>query len=232
VAAASVLAVRLFEAGCLLLWLAGLRWIVRTRNPVYIGAYAAAALLVLFDWIFNSKWFFRVDYSSHFLPLWRIEGATQPVALAMNYAFYFGAPVVLLVHFRRRLDERFGRTGWLLVFLVSAAALPVFEIPMVRLLHLWHYYQRPAFLLGGVPWSNIWYSGLLTTACYGALRLATRWAPAGSPSGAAVFGRRETWWQGFALGVGAIWSAFYLAMLIQLVWYAATQPWLPTPRPF
>jgi hypothetical protein len=224
VADASVVAVRLFEAGCILLWLAGLRWVVRTRNSLYLGAYTAAALLVLFDWIFNSKWFFRVDYSSHFLPLWRIEGATQPLALAMNYAFYFGAPVVLLVHFRRQLDERFGRAGWLLVFLASAAALPVFEIPMVRLLHLWHYYQRPAFLLGGVPWSNVWYSGMLTTACYGALRLAARWAPA-------TVGR-EPWWQRFAMGVGAIWSAFYLAMLVQLAWYGATQPWVPTPRPF
>ena len=89
--AASVLAVRLFEVGCLLLWLAGLGWVVRTRNPLYLGAYTASALLVLFDWIFNSKWFFRVDYSSHFIPLWRIEGVTQPIALAMNYAFYFGA---------------------------------------------------------------------------------------------------------------------------------------------
>jgi hypothetical protein len=234
VPAASVLAVRLFEAGCLLLWLGGLWWIVRTRNPLYLGAYTASALLVLFDWIFNSKWFFRVDYSSHFLPLWRIEGATQPLALAMNYAFYFGAPVVLLVHFRRRIDERLARAGWLVVFLLSAAALPVFEIPMVRLLHLWHYYQRPAFLLGGVPWSNIWYSGLLTTSCYGALRLAARWAPAVRPVVVAgpALGGRESWWQNFALGVAAIWSAFYFSMLIQMIWYGATQPWVPTPRPF
>jgi len=235
VPAASVLAVRLFEAGCLLLWLAGLWWIVRTHNPLYLGAYTASALLVLFDWIFNSKWFFRVDYSSHFLPLWRIEGATQPVALAMNYAFYFGAPVVLLVHFRRQIDERLGRAGWLVVFVLSAAALPLFEIPMVRLLHLWHYYQRPAFLLGGVPWSNIWYSGLLTTSCYGALRLAARWAPALRPAataGSPAFVARESWWQSFALGVAAIWSAFYFSMLIQMIWYGATQPWVPTPRPF
>ena len=221
---ASVVAVRLFEAGCVLLWLAGLWWVLRTRNPLYLGAYTAAALLVLFDWIFNSKWFFRVDYSSHFLPLWRIEGATQPIALAMNYAFYFGAPVVLLVHYRRQLDERFGRAGWLVVFLLSAAALPLFEIPMVKLLHLWHYYQRPGFLLGGVPWSNIWYSGVLTTTCYGALRLAARWSPA--------FVSTDSRWQGFAMGVGAIWSAFYFSMLIQMIWYGATQPWVPTPRPF
>ena len=230
--AASVLAVRLFEAGCLLLWLAGLWWIVRTHNPLYLGAYAASALLVLFDWIFNSKWFFRVDYSSHFIPLWRIEGATQPVALAMNYAFYFGAPVVLLVHFRHRIDERFGRAGWLVVFLLSSAALPVFEIPMVRLLHLWHYYQRPGFLLGGVPWSNIWYSGLLTTSCYGALRLAARWTPVPVTAAGPALDARDTFWQPFLLGVAAIWSAFYLSMLVQTIWYAATQPWVATPRPF
>ncbi len=138
------------------------------------------------------------------------------------------------MHFRRQIDARLGRAGWLVVFVLSAAALPVFEIPMVRLLHLWHYYQRPAFLLGGVPWSNIWYSGLLTTSCYGALRLAARWAPAVRPvvvAGPALAGR-ESWWQSFALGVAAIWSAFYFSMLIQMIWYGATQPWVPTPRPF
>jgi hypothetical protein len=101
---------------------------------------------------------------------------------------------------------------------------------MVRLLHLWHYYQRPAFLLGGVPWSNIWYSGLLTTTCYGALRLAARWAP--KPAAAPAVAGRDAWWQSFAMGIGSIWSAFYLSMFIQLIWYGVTQPWVPTPRPF
>jgi hypothetical protein len=233
---ASTFAVRIFELGCLVLWLAGLRWVLRTRNPVFLGAYTASALLVLFDWTFNAKWFFRVDYSSHFIPLWIIEGARQPVALAMNYAFYFGAPVALLVHNRDRIDRRFGTRGWLVVFVVSSAALPVFEIPMVKVLHLWHYYQRPGFLLGGVPWSNIWYSGMLTTACYGAVRLALRWSRVpslvGGPALREATVDREEWWRGFVMGLGAIWAAFYLAMLVQLVWYALTQPWVPTPRPF
>jgi len=251
---ASTLSVRAFELLCLTLWLGGLRWVRATRNPVYAGTYTASTLLVLFDWMFNSNWFFRVQYDSKFIALWRIHGVLQPLALAMNYAFYFGAPVALLVHFRDRLDRRFGTVGWLVVFAASCAALPLFEIPMVRWLHLWHYYQRPAFLLGGVPWSNIWYSGLLTTTCYGAVRLAARWAewptrveapvaelelvgaggppPGGSRAAQVAVVDRERWWRGFALALAGVWAAFYLSMLVQLTWYAATQPWTPTPRPF
>jgi hypothetical protein len=253
---ASTATVRGFELVCLGLWLAGLRWVRRSGHPVYAGAYTASALLVLFDWMFNSNWFFRVQYDSKFVALWRIHGVLQPVALAMNYAFYFGAPVTLLVHFRERIDRRFGTAGWLVVFGASCLALPLFEIPMVGWLHLWRYYQRPGFLLGGVPWSNIWYSGLLTTTCYGAVRLAVRWAGASSPvaggvpalvvagaapppgsapdrrDGGPVLDDREAWWRSFAMGLAAIWAAFYLSMFLQLIWYAVTQPWIPTPRPF
>jgi hypothetical protein len=266
---ANTVSVRAFELLCLALWLGGWRWVRSTRNPVYAGAYTGSTLLVLFDWMFNSNWFFRVQYDNKFIALWRIHGVLQPVALAMNYAFYFGAPVAFLVQYRHRLDQRFGTAGWLVVFAASCAALPLFEIPMVRWLHLWHYYQRPAFLLGGVPWSNIWYSGLLTTTCYAAVRLAVRWAAwpsrveapvpalvgggppeaggprdagglpeAGGPRDAGGLGlgnitdERERWWRSFALALAGIWAAFYLSMMVQLVWYALAQPWAPTPRPF
>lgn len=235
---ADTIVVRIFELLCVGLWLAGLRWIRRQKNPVYSGAYFGSSTLFLFDWMFNSNWFFRVEFDAKFIDLWRIQGVSEPLAMAFNYAFYFGAPVVLLAHHREAIDRRFGRKGWLVVFLGACAILPMFECPMVSWAHLWTYYQKPGFELWGVPWSNIWYSGVLTTTCYGAVRLAVRWArvPVSVGGGGAApesaEASNEDRWRGMAMGAAGIWAAFYVSMLLQLAWYALTQPWVATPRPF
>jgi hypothetical protein len=238
---ASTLTVRLFELLCLTLFVTGLVWVRRTGHPVYAGVYLGSTLLFGFDWIFNSNWLFRVEFDSKFIAVWRMSGVTEPLAMALNYAFYFGAPVLLLVHFRDRLDRRFGARGYLVVFLLGAAALPVFEIPMVRWLKLWHYYQKPGYLLGGVPWSNIWYSGLLTVTCYMGARLAVRWAspakiPASVPVGPGAMAAAPLTFEdrarGLLIGAASVWAAFYVSLLVQIAWYAVTQPWVPAPKPF
>jgi hypothetical protein len=231
---ANVLAVRVFEAAAVGLWLWGVWWARRQRNPVYTGVYFGSSTLMLFDWVFNTNWFFRVTYAEQFIPLWTIQGVLQPVALLCTYAFYFGIPVLLLVHARERLDRSLGRWGYAVVFVGGGLLSPAFEIPMVQL-GLWTYHQRPEFLLGGVPWSNVWYSGMLSVAAYAGARLAVRWGSVGQGSGegAAVFlGRPESWWRGFALGAAAIWSAFYVCLSLQLIWYGMMQPWAPAGRPF
>ena len=185
--------------------------------------------LALFDWAFNTRWFFNVTYDDSFLALWRIAGEVQPIALCMTYAFYFGCPLLLAVHHRDRIDAALGRWAWPTVFVVSSLVNPLFEIPLVRWLHLWTYHQTSGFELAGVAWSNTWFSGLLFTSCYGAVRLALRWseaAPAGRVSAA------EVRWRDMAFGVAAIWSAFYASMQAQLVWYAVATPWGDSPRPF
>jgi hypothetical protein len=237
---ASTMTVRLFELLCLALFLAGLVWVRGTGHPVYAGVYLGSTLLFGFDWIFNSNWLFRVEFDPKFIDVWRIQGVSEPLAMALNYAFYFGAPVLVLVHVRERLDRRFGVRGYLVVFLLGAAALPVFEIPMVKGLKLWRYYQKPGYLLGGVPWSNIWYSGLLTLTCYMAARLAVRWAsPAQIPASvgpgtpaAPLHLTLEDRAKGLLIGAASVWAAFYLSLLVQIAWYAITQPWVPAPKPF
>lgn len=239
---ASTVTVRLFELLCLTLFVAGLVWVRRTGHPVYAGVYLGSTLLFGFDWVFNSNWLFRVEFDPKFIDVWRMQGVSEPLAMALNYAFYFGAPVLLLVHFREKLDRRFGTRGYLLVLLLGAAALPVFEIPMVKWLKLWHYYQKPGFLLGGVPWSNIWYSGLLTVSCYMGARLAVRWAspvrapapasvgPGTMPAAAALTVEDRA--KGLLIGAASVWGAFYVCLLVQIIWYAVTQPWVPTTKPF
>src|SRR5882724_4648057 len=126
---ASTLTVRLFELLCLTLFIAGLLWVRRTGHPVYAGVYLGSPLLFGFDSIFNSNWLFRVEFDSKFIYVSPIQGASEPLAMALNYA------------------------------------------------------PKPGYLLGGVPWSNIWYSGLLTVTCYMGARLAVRWAsPARIPA--------------------------------------------------
>lgn len=219
---------RAFELAALLLWLAGIAYVRRHPNPVYIGAYIGSSTLALFDWAFNSKWFFNVAYDSAFVPLWRISGQVQPVALCMTYAFYFGGPLLVAVHNRDRIDRTLGRWGWLVIFVASGLVNPLFEIPLVHWLHLWTYYQRPPFLLGGVAWSNIWFSGLLFTGCYGAVRLVLRWTAAAAPA----LSGREVRLRAMSFGTVAVWAAFYLCMQAQLVWYAVAHPWSAGPRPF
>jgi len=239
---ASIWSVRLFELVCIVSWLVGLVWIRRTKNPVYAGVYFGSSTLMLFDWLFNTDWFFRVVYDDKFIPFWRIQGVGQPVAIAANYAFFFGVPVLLFVQHRERLDRAVGFAGsFLAVFAFAVGLDAAFEIPMVTFLKVWRYYQAPQFLVGGVPYSNLWFSGLLMTTSYGAARLAVRWAsgprPAPAPAGGSVSSStlespRETWWRGFVTGAAALWSAFYVSASLQLIWYAAVTPWIDSPRPF
>ncbi|HIT76451.1 MAG TPA: hypothetical protein IAA98_12775 [Candidatus Avipropionibacterium avicola] len=227
---ADVMAIRGFELLAVALFLFGVWYVWRSRSWVLRGGYAGAVLTIGFDWMFNTRWFFNVAYSPEFIPLFVIDGVNQPVALAMTYGFFFGIPTAILAHQRHRLDRRFGRWGWLLVFVGMGLLQPLFEIPMVKLLHAWTYYQRPEFLWGGVIWSNIWFSGMLGLGCYGGLRLALRWEGAVDP---AAFSPREQAVRQFALGVAAIWVAFTAATLVQLLfWYVPVAPWAPGPRPF
>lgn len=241
---ADVLAVRLFELVALALFLFGWWYVLRTRSWILVGGYVGSTLTVLFDWTFNTKWFFNVAYSPNFIPLFTIGETVQPVALLFTYAFFFGIPTAFLAGNREWLDRRFGVWGWLLVFLGMGLLQPLFEIPMVSWLHLWTYYQAPQYLLGGVIWSNIWFSGLLGVSCYGALRLALRWENArrselvgtgpASPAGNGLMAEpRENTLRQITTGAAAIWSAFYLSTLVQLMsWYTIVSPWVPSPREF
>jgi hypothetical protein len=59
--------------------------------------------------------------------------------------------------------------------------------------------------------------------------------PAGTapaPAAGPAIGGDEERWRGIATGAAAVWAAFYVSMIVQLVWYALTQPWVATPRPF
>lgn len=227
---ASLVAIRLFELAALLLFAGGVYYVWRSGSWVLRGGYIGSVLTVLFDWMFNTRWFFNVAYSPDFIPLFVVGDVNQPVALAFTYGFFFGIPTAILAHNSRWLDAKCGRWGWLYVFVGMGLLQPLFEIPMVTWLHAWTYYQEDAFLLGGVIWSNIWFSGMLGVACYGGLRLALRWEERGNFS---ALSRRENVARQAVMGLSAIWVAFAGCALLQLLfWYAPVEPWITGPRPF
>src|SRR5437764_14637175 len=102
---ASTVTVRLFELLCLTLFLGGLVWVRRTGHPVYAGVCLGSTLLFGFDWIFNSNWLFRVEFDTKFIAVCRRQGVTEPLAMALNYAFYFGAPGLLRLPVREKTER-------------------------------------------------------------------------------------------------------------------------------
>jgi hypothetical protein len=226
----SDLGVRLFEILSVSLFLVGLYWVIRQKNPFYLGAYLGSAFAgVYFDWINNLNWLLRVVYDSRFIPLFYLDGYPQPLAFSANYAFYFGIPILLMLHYRNQLAQRLGERGlYIFVTVFGGLASPAFEIPMIQLLKLWRYYQRDEFLLGGVPWTNIIYSGVLFLLIFAALNYARqRLLP--NPDGAVNRAERI---KAIVVGFAALTTAFALGQFIQMFIYAATTPWIPSPRPF
>ena len=77
-----------------------------------------------------------------------------------------------------------------------------------------------------------------------ATRLAVRWASPDRRSVPAALGGEaaspalsheitaDDRWKGLFVGAAGIWAAFYVSLLVQIAWYAITQPWIAAPKPF
>ena len=101
-----LIAVRVFEFVAVGLFLVGLVWVIKQKNPLYLGAYIGACFAgVYFDWINNLNWFLRVKFDERFIPLYYLDGWPQPLAMSANYAFYFGIPLLLLLHYQKNLQK-------------------------------------------------------------------------------------------------------------------------------
>ncbi len=218
-----------FEVVGGLVWVAALAITLRRRRPFVLGVFVACNLMIFWDWIFNSKWFFNVTYDDRLLPLWTVQGVEQPVAAALAYvAFYF---FVLhgMVAGAATLDARLGpRAQYPIIYLIAALYVLVFEAIFVGQ-GVWTYHQRDAFKLYGVAWSNAFFNAHLILASYVLLRLFRRW---GAIDDADPPPRGEAAWKELVLAVAAISTGFFLAFVVPTLWYIAAQPWTPGPRPF
>lgn len=224
--------VRSYEAVTLALYLASFLWIRSTRNPVYMGALLGATLVFGYDWVYCSRFFFNVTYNPElvWMPGLSIYGIREPLAIPFAYGMAFGPFAVGMVMLRQPLDRLFGAWNYLAVWCIGAVGVMLYEVPVVHLLHIWTYHQRPEQMLWGVPWSDVWLGGNLVGISYAGVRWMERWAQV--PAGAGFALGRESTWKGLVMGGVVPWAAFYLTFLVQLFWYSQATPWVEAGRPF
>lgn len=228
----SLLVVRSFEIAVFAAFLLTLIWIWRQRNPLYLGALIAGGFCFVFDWTWCARSFFNATFHPDLIdiPGLTTQGLSYPLSLPPAWALAFGLPTILLVKAAPWLDRRFGALGYVLVWVGGSAANMAAENLLVGVLHIYTYHQKPEFLCGVVPWSNLLLTGNLQLLCYAGLRYMQRWAAL--PARVEFGLRSESTWKGLAMGAMPIWAAFVLAYAVQLFWYGSADPWIESGRPF
>lgn len=226
---ASLTLLRILEVGGISIYVAALVVAARSKRPYTIGIFIACNLMVFWDWIFNSEWFFNVTYDDRLLPLWTMKGVEQPVFAALAYVAFYSFVFYGLAKFAPKLDEQFGKLQWPILYVVSAVYVLIFESIFVAQ-GVWEYHQRDAFKLNGVAWSNAWYNSHLILASYAMMRLFRRWALPELAEGVRL--RTEQFWKESTIAAVSLLSGFFFAFCVQMIWYIVAEPWSPGPRPF
>jgi len=223
---------RAYEIVTLLLFLASWLWLWKMRNPVYLGSLIGATLVYGYDWVYTTKFFFNATFNHAliWIPFLDIMGIREPLSIPFAYGMAFGPFVVALVMLQGWFDRSFGVWHYLVVWLIGGIGVMCYEVPVVHILHIWTYHQRPAYLLWGVPISDLPLAGNLILISYAGVRWLERWAQI--PAGAGFSATRETTWKGIVMGGLAPWAAFYITMLLQMFWYSYAHPWVDVGRPF
>lgn len=229
---ASLLAVRSYEVIGALLFLGGLIWIWRSRNPLYVGTYLGSSIGGgIYEWIFDSRYYFRLTTDEKFIPAWTMDGVEAPLAMILFYAFFFGIPLLLLVERHEALVRRLGPRGlYVMLAVLGIVGTPAFECLNTSVTHIYHYHQRPEHLFYGMPYSNFWFGALMFICPYWGLVQARRILgfPQTPVAALAPDQRRLA----IALGFAAIITGFFVAASINGVWYVWAEPWIDSPRPF
>ena len=229
---ASLLVVRLYEGISFLLVLGGLWYVWRSRNPVNYGVYTASSLGGgVMEWVFDSKYYFRLTTDERFIAAWTMAGEGAPMAMILFYAFFFGIPLMLLQRRRKALYEMLGyHKTHLFVALFGAVATPIFECTNTSVAHIYKYHQRDEYLFYGMPYSNFWFGAMMMELPFLALEQAYILVDMLSRTGLPVWKQKVL---AYEFGFGAVISAFFVASTINGIWYAlAGDIWTPTPRMF
>jgi hypothetical protein len=218
-----------FEVVGIGIYVAALLAALRQRHPVFLGLFFACNTMIVWDWVFNCKWFFNVAWHPDLMRLWTVQGEGETLAAGLAFvAFYYWVFHVLWKN-QDTLDAKLGNKQFVILYV----GFMIYDLTFESLLihnGLYQYHQRDAFLLFGVPWSNMIFNANLSVISYLALRQARRWAriPHAIPFDPA----HEDFWKGFWMTGASIWTAFWLCFVAQMIWYVAMQPWSSGPRAF
>ncbi|NJK31908.1 MAG: hypothetical protein HC927_05550 [Deltaproteobacteria bacterium] len=226
---ADPLFLRAFEIVGLSIYAAALIAALRRRHPVYLGLFFACNTMIFWDWVFNCKWFFNVRFNENLTKLWTIHGESETLAGGLAFvAFYYWVFHLLWRH-QATLDAKLGNKQFVVLYLAFMAYVLVFESLLIRN-GLYRYYQKDEFLLFGATWSNLVFNANLSVGSYVALRQVRKWGKI--PDAIPFDPRHEEFWKGFWMPGAAIWTAFWLSFVLQMIWYMNAQPWAAGPRAF
>ncbi|MFA5631337.1 MAG: hypothetical protein WC997_07490 [Porticoccaceae bacterium] len=228
----SLLIVRSYEVLSLALFIYGAYYVWRSRNPLYYGVYSGTAIGgAVFEWVFDSRYFFRLTVDERFIPAWTMDGVGAPAAMIFFYAFFFGIPTLIILKNHERLTGKFGAKGPVYIFLLLAIfGTPLFECINTSITHIYQYHQEERYLFWGMPWSNFWFSAAMFLFPYFGLLMsktilvALDRRPKGDP--------RQYTHYAFVLGFASIITGFFIASTLNGVWYAWAEPWTYSHRPF
>lgn len=222
--------IRLYELLSLVLAIGGLVYVIRRRNALYTGLFIGSAVGGgVFEWIFDTRWFFNLTPDPRLITMWSLDGVQSPAAMVFFYTFFFGIPLILLVEHSPALFRRFGALGTTAMLVVAAAVgVLLFEGFNTSVIQVYTYHQAPQYLVWGMPWSNLWFSPLIFVFAFwgamGARRLVEQQNSVAEPG----ISRASAVAAGFAVLI----TSYFTAFTLNLIWYLAAQPWVESGRPF
>lgn len=226
------MAILIYEVVSTLIFIAALVWVIRTRNPFYLGALLGGFLLFIFDWLWVGKDFFNATFNQELtmIPGLDVLGQRYPWAVAFNWAVGFGVVPLLLARNFERWSAALRVWHFPVILAVAAVGDLFLEEFLVSILQVYTYHQASEFLVWGVPWSSLWFGGGLMTLPYFAFHYVQKWVPMDARAGFSL--TSENTWKAFFMAAAAMWVCFFLLTVPQTFWYSAAQPWVESGRLF
>lgn len=228
----SLAVIRGYEILSLLLVLCGAFYVWRSKNPVHYGVYLASSIGGgVMEWVFDSKYYFRLTTDERFFTSWTMAGEKAALAMVLFYGFFFGIPLILLASHRNTLNQKLGyHTTYAMVILLGAVGTPLFECTNTSVAHIYKYHQKPEYLFYGMPYSNIWFGALMMGLPFWGLEQAEPLINLISRTRLSVTRQQIL---GCEIGFACVISTFFVAATINGIWYClAEDVWTDTPRLF
>ena len=183
----------IYEAGSIAAFLAALAWVLKSRDPIHLGALIGGFMIFGFDWLWCSRGFFNATFTQDLfmIPGIHILGERYPLAVACNWAVGYGLMPLLVSRYHAPIGRVLGRLHFPVMFAVFGVVDLLIEGLLISGIGVYRYHQAPQFLVLGAAWSNFWLLGGLLTFAYFGLAYVRRWAAIPAGAGAAADGRRR-----------------------------------------
>ncbi|WP_156766870.1 hypothetical protein [Mycobacterium sp. E796] len=110
----------------------------------------------------------ELGYDHRFVSLWTIHGVSLPLVMPLAYGWYWAIPILVLLPLSGRLQHRFGRWQYLVIFIGGGLFNILVEYPATTYVQLWTYFwdQNSGWTLGGMPITNGPCAGTVTLFMY------------------------------------------------------------------